>query len=64
MYDSNGTKPLEELKKQTGGEEAWMEALPSLRELGEVLTAKDGPFCMGDTRTSLPTPLSSAADPK
>lgn len=43
-------KTLLQLKKETGGEEAWMEALPGIKALGELLRKNGGPFAEGDTR--------------
>lgn len=40
---------LAQLEKETGGEAAWTEAEPALRELGDLLKAKGGPFVLGDT---------------
>ncbi len=43
-------KSLLQLRKETGVEEAWIEALPGIKELGELLKANGGPFVMGDKR--------------
>lgn len=42
-------KPLSQIAKEIGGEEAWIEALPGIKELGEIVKAKGGPFVMGET---------------
>ncbi|KUJ16644.1 uncharacterized protein LY89DRAFT_685548 [Mollisia scopiformis] len=42
-------KTLEQYGKDSGGEEAWMEALPGIKELGELVKANGGPFVMGKT---------------
>jgi len=42
-------KSLQEYAKTDGGEEAWVEALPGLKELGELIKKEGGPFVMGDT---------------
>ncbi|KAF8854070.1 putative glutathione S-transferase [Acephala macrosclerotiorum] len=44
-------KPLLQLKKETDVEEAWMEALPGIKALGEMLKKNGGPFVEGDTPT-------------
>jgi glutathione S-transferase len=43
-------KPLPQLAQETGGEEAWVGALPGLKELGDLVKAEGGPFVMGATR--------------
>jgi hypothetical protein len=43
-------KSFNEVMKEIGGEEAWIEALPGIHELGEILKASGGPFVMGETR--------------
>ena len=43
-------KPLEEFAKLNGGEEAWIEAMPGIKELGELIKKEGGPFVMGDSR--------------
>jgi hypothetical protein len=43
-------KSLEEYAKTDGGEEAWIEALPAIKGLGEIIKKNGGPFVMGDTR--------------
>ena len=40
-------KPLPQVEKEQGGEEAWMEALPALKELGLILEKNNGPFVLG-----------------
>lgn len=42
-------KSLARYKEEEGGEECWMEALPAIKELGEVLKRNEGPFVMGKT---------------
>jgi hypothetical protein len=39
-------KSFNEVMEEIGGEEAWMEALPGIHELGEILMASGGPFVM------------------
>jgi hypothetical protein len=41
-------KSLAEFHAQEGGEEAWMQALPPLKALGELLGREEGPFFMGN----------------
>jgi len=41
--------PLEQFQKEKGGEEAWVEVTPALKELGDVLRKLEGPFVMGFT---------------
>lgn len=43
-------KPLAQVQAEHGGEEAWIEAMPGIKALGEVVKANGGPFVMGDTR--------------
>jgi len=43
-------KPLAQIAQESGGEEAWMAAIPELKELGALLKAEGGPFVMGKTR--------------
>jgi len=40
-------KPIQEFAKTNGGEEAWIEALPGLKELGALIEEENGPFVMG-----------------
>ena len=40
-------KSLEHMEKEQGGEEAWKAAEPALKEIGDVLRARGGPFMMG-----------------
>ena len=40
-------KPLQEYAKSDGGEEAWIAALPRLKELGELIKKEGGPYVMG-----------------
>jgi hypothetical protein len=45
---------LENMAEMMGGEEAWMEALPGIKALGEILKKNGGPFVEGETgRSSL-----------
>lgn len=48
-------KPLAQLYKEDGGEEAWIVTLPQIKDLGQVVQAKGGPFVMGETRERLIT---------
>jgi len=41
-------KSLEAYQKEEGGEEAWIDALPSLKAFGELLGKESGPFINGD----------------
>jgi len=41
--------PLPQLLAEQGGEEAWEEARPGTRMLGELLEKEGGPFFMGST---------------
>lgn len=43
-------KPILQFAKENGGEEAWLEALPGIKELADLLKANGGPFVMGKTR--------------
>ena len=43
-------KSLQEYAQTDGGEEAWIEALPGIKGLGEIIKKNGGPFVMGDTR--------------
>lgn len=43
-------KPLSVYAKENGGEEAWIEALPAINALAEVVKKNGGPFVMGKTR--------------
>jgi hypothetical protein len=40
------------MAETTGGEEAWMEALPAIKALGEILKKNGGPFVDGETGKS------------
>ncbi|TVY36989.1 Glutathione S-transferase-like protein [Lachnellula occidentalis] len=42
-------KPLAQIAQESGGEEAWMAALPGIKELGALVKAEGGPFVMGKT---------------
>jgi hypothetical protein len=53
--------PLAKLAETDGGEEAWMEALPGIKALGEVLKKKGGPFVEGETGKSPFSPSFSLA---
>lgn len=46
-------KSLADLKAEAAGEEAWIEALPGLKGLGELLAREGGPFLLGRTRELL-----------
>lgn len=41
---------VSQVMQEIGGEEAWIEALPSIHELCEIAKRNKGPFVMGDTR--------------
>lgn len=41
---------LEQLAKESGGEEAWLAAVPGLKELGALIKGNGGPFVMGEIR--------------
>ncbi|QSZ30234.1 hypothetical protein DSL72_004756 [Monilinia vaccinii-corymbosi] len=41
--------PIYEYGEKEGGEKCWEDAKPIVRELGELLEAKGGPFIEGDT---------------
>lgn len=43
-------KSLTQFAQESGGEEAWVAALPKLKELGGLLKGKGGPFVLGKTR--------------
>lgn len=43
-------KSFSQLKEETGGDEAWIETLPNIHALGEVVKASAGPFVRGETR--------------
>lgn len=43
-------KSIAQALKETGGEEAWLEALPGIKELGSLIIARGGPFVLGLTR--------------
>ncbi|PMD12331.1 hypothetical protein NA56DRAFT_652562 [Hyaloscypha hepaticicola] len=40
---------FENMAETMGGEEAWMEALPGIKALGEILRKNGGPFVQGET---------------
>ncbi|KAH7309250.1 hypothetical protein BKA65DRAFT_519492 [Rhexocercosporidium sp. MPI-PUGE-AT-0058] len=42
-------KPLTQYMKEEGGEEAWVEALPAIKALGELVKKNGGPYVMGKT---------------
>ncbi|KAH9213322.1 putative glutathione S-transferase [Leptodontidium sp. 2 PMI_412] len=42
-------KPLTQFMKEEGGEEAWVEALPAIKALGELVKKNGGPYVMGKT---------------
>ena len=41
--------PLPQLEKEMGGDDAWVNATPALKELGTLLKTEGGPFLMGKT---------------
>ncbi|KAK0112609.1 hypothetical protein ONS95_014352 [Cadophora gregata] len=45
-------KPLAQFMKEEGGEEAWVEALPAIKSLGELVKKEGGPYLLGKTRVS------------
>jgi hypothetical protein len=49
---------LENMAEMMGGEEAWMEALPGIKALGEILKKNGGPFVEGETGRSCTNLLS------
>jgi hypothetical protein len=44
--------PLEQLEKELGTEERWVEAKPITEELGAILKASGGPYYKGSSRKS------------
>ena len=46
-------KPLQEYAQTNGGEKAWIEALPGIKSIGELIKKEGGPFVMGETRKGL-----------
>ncbi|KAE9371002.1 hypothetical protein N431DRAFT_376340 [Stipitochalara longipes BDJ] len=42
-------KPFDQVLQEIGGEEAWIEVLPSIHQLGEIIKKNEGPFVMGET---------------
>ena len=40
-------KPLVQIAQENGGEEAWIEALASIKQLGQVLGRHEGAFVLG-----------------
>jgi len=44
--------PLEQLEKELGTEERWVEAKPIAEELGTILKANGGPYYKGSSRES------------
>ncbi|KAK0124742.1 hypothetical protein ONS96_008624 [Cadophora gregata f. sp. sojae] len=42
-------KPLAQFMKEEGGEEAWVEALPAIKSLGELVKKEGGPYLLGKT---------------
>jgi hypothetical protein len=46
-------KSLQAFAESHGGEEAWMEALPGLKKLGEILTREEGAFVLGSEGKSV-----------
>lgn len=55
-------KSLEEYAKTDGGEEAWIEALPGMKTLGELIKNEGGPYIMGKTRKSWRAYIKCSAD--
>lgn len=45
--------PLEQLEKEFGTEERWLEAKPTAEELGAILRASGGPYYKGSSRKSV-----------
>jgi hypothetical protein len=43
-------KSLQEFAQHSGGEGAWIEALPGIKALGELLKKEGGPYVLGKTR--------------
>ena len=41
--------PLRQFETEHGGDKAWEEATPALKEAGELLRANGGPFFLGET---------------
>ncbi|KAL8713147.1 MAG: hypothetical protein Q9220_002668, partial [cf. Caloplaca sp. 1 TL-2023] len=41
--------PLDQFERDHGGDEAWEKARPAIKEVGDLLRAKGGPFLMGET---------------
>jgi hypothetical protein len=39
-----------QLYAEEGGEEAWIQSLPGMKAMGELLEKEGGPFFMGSTR--------------
>ena len=44
--------PLEQLEKELGTEERWVEAKPIPKELGSILKASGGPYYKGSSHKS------------
>jgi hypothetical protein len=55
-------KSLEEFSKTNGGEEAWIEALPGIIALGELIRKEGGPYVMGKERKCCPLCLRIVID--
>lgn len=55
-------KPLTQFMKEEGGEEAWVEALPAIKALGELVKKNGGPYVMGKTRRFIPSEQSNITD--
>ena len=56
--------PLRQFEKEHGGDKAWEEATPALKEAGDMLRANGGPFFLGKTgRVSLSFNLQSSFTP-
>ena len=41
--------PLRQFETDQGGDKAWEQATPNLKELGDILRAEGGPFVLGKT---------------
>ncbi len=41
--------PLQQLEKEQGGDQAWEKATSPIKEVGDMLRAKGGPFVLGKT---------------
>ena len=41
--------PMDQLEKEKGGEDAWENVKPAMKEAGDILKAEGGPFVLGKT---------------